>query len=262
MRRNSFWGWLWVVLGALYFFVPLYATLDFSLRMRRGELSLQAYQKVFDNPKFYETFSFSLQMALFTIVVSIILLVPTAYWVNLKVPQLRSAVELVTLLPFVVPPIIHVFGLLKTYGRIQVNPALYTPLFNTLLVGGYVVLAFPYMYRSIDTGLRAMDVRTLTEAAQSLGANWSTIMLRVILPNLRGALLSGAFLTFSIVMGELTLALYLYRPAFGPCMWQIGQNRAYEPAALAMLSLALTWASIALIQLFGRRRPGELVGAR
>ena len=66
-------------------------------------------------------------------------------------------------------------------------------------------------------------------------------------------------------MGELTLALYLYRPAFGPFMWQIGQNRAYEPAALAILSLALTWASIALIQVLGRGPRGQqaqLGGAR
>jgi len=64
-------------------------------------------------------------------------------------------------------------------------------------------------------------------------------------------------LTFSVVMGELTLALYLAWPAFGPFMYQIGQNRAYEPAALAIISLALTWLSIGLLQLLGRGKPGQ-----
>jgi putative spermidine/putrescine transport system permease protein len=265
MKRVNLWSWLWIVLGAVYLFLPLYATLDFSLRMRRGTLSLMSYERVFANPKFVETFSYSLQMAFFTILVSVLLLVPTAYWVNLRAPRLRPLVELITLLPFVVPPIVHVFGLLKAYGRVSMPAQLQNVYFNGLLVGAYVVLAFPYMYRAIDTGLRAIDVRTLTEAAQSMGAGWATILLRIILPNLRGALLSGAFLTFSIVMGELTLALYLFRPAFGPFMWQIGQNRAYEPAALAILSLALTWASIALIQVLGRGPRGQhaqLGGAR
>ena len=83
---------------------------------------------------------------------------------------------------------------------------------DILLVCGYVVLALPYFYRSVDTGLRAMDVRTLTEAAQSLGASWTTILLRIILPNLRTSLLSGALLTFATVIGELTLATFLARP--------------------------------------------------
>jgi putative spermidine/putrescine transport system permease protein len=123
---------------------------------------------------------------------------------------------------------------------------------NLLLMCGYVIAAMPYTYRSVDTGLRAIDVRTLTEAAQSLGAGWFTILFRVIFPNIRAALLSGAFLTFAIVIGEFTLASLLARPAFGPYLVYMGNNRAYEPAALAIISLSLTWAAIGVIQLIGR----------
>ena len=113
-------------------------------------------------------------------------------------------------------------------------------------------LALPYMYRAVDTGLRAIDVRTLTEAAESLGAGAATILFRVILPNVRSAMLSGAFLTFAIVIGEFTMASLLNRPAFGPYLQLIGANRAYEPAALAIIAFAVTWACMGLIQLFGR----------
>jgi len=104
------------------------------------------------------------------------------------------------------------------------------------------------MYRSIDTGLRAMDVRSLSEAAQSMGANFTTILLRVIFPNIRAALLSGALLTFAIVIGEVTLSSFLNRPAFGPYLWLLGQHRAYEPAALSFISFLLTWAARGIIQ--------------
>ena len=114
------------------------------------------------------------------------------------------------------------------------------------------------MYRAVDTGLRAIDVQTLTEAAQSLGASWPTILFRVIFPNVRVAVLGGAFLTFAIVIGELTLAQYLARPAFGPYLALMGQDRAYEPAALAIISFILTWGSIAIIQLLGRSAPGQI----
>lgn len=257
MRRGSLWSWLWIALGVLYFFVPLLATLLFSLRAKRGELGFTAYVNVFNDPRFFQTFFFSLQMALLTIAASVLLIVPTAYWVHLKLPRLRPYVEFVTLLPFVVPAIVLVFGLIKIYSRppLALTGSVLTT--NALLIAGYMVLALPYMYRAIDTGLRAIDVRTLTEAAQSLGANWPTILFRVIFPNVRVALLSGAFLTFAIVIGELTLAQYLARPAFGPYMALMGQDRAYEPSALAIISFALTWLSVALIGLLGRGAPGQ-----
>jgi len=44
-------------------------------------------------------------------------------------------------------------------------------------------------------------------------------MVRVIFPNLRSALLSGALLTFAIVVGEVTISSFLSRPAFGPYLW-------------------------------------------
>ena len=132
---------------------------------------------------------------------------------------------------------------------------------DLLLMFSYVTLALPYMYRAVDTGLRAIDVHTLTEAAQSLGAGWSTILLRVILPNVRVAVVSGAFLTFAIVIGEFTMASLLDRPAFGPYLQLIGANRAYEPSALAIISFAITWACMGFLQIFARRRsPGRWPG--
>ncbi len=257
--RIPFWSWLWFFLGALYFLLPLYGTLDFSLRMKRDALSLEAFQSAFSDPDFIKAFIFSNELAIITILVCLLLIVPTAYWIRLRLPQLRPIVEFITLMPFVIPAIILVFGLIRIYGSPLNLPLtsikLVDPLTNsdfgtnTLLVAGYVVLALPYMYRSVDAGLQAMDVRRLTEAAQSLGAGWPTIMLQVILPNLRTALLSGALLTFAIVVGEVTLASFLNRPTFGPYLWLLGQHLAYQPAALSFASFLLTWAAMGIIQL-------------
>ena len=108
------------------------------------------------------------------------------------------------------------------------------------------------MYRAIDTGLQSIDIRSLTEAAQSLGAGWPRIIVQVILPNVRVALLSGAFLTLAIVVGEFTIATFLARPAFGPYLSLLGQTKAYEPAAASIISFALTWMAMILIAFIGR----------
>lgn len=265
MKRNTLWGWLWTALGILYFFVPLYATLDFSLRAKKGQLSLLAYQRVLADPQFRQTLLFSLEMAVLTILVSLILIVPTAYWIRLRLPKLRPVIEFITLMPFVVPAIVLVFGLIRVYGGGFLPLTNFRAGTNTLLVAAYVILALPYMYRAVDTGLAAIDVRTLTEAAQSLGAGWGVILLRVIFPNLRSSLLSGAFLTLATVVGEYTIASFLVGiNAFGPYMSLIGQNKTYESSALAIISFALTWLFMGLIQFFGRGQPGQrqLVGAR
>jgi putative spermidine/putrescine transport system permease protein len=156
-------------------------------------------------------------------------------------------------MPFVVPAVVLIFGLVRLYGR----PPLVLTTTPAALIAGYVVLSLPYMYRSVDAGLRAVDVRTLTEAAQSLGANWVTVLTNVILPNLRVALLSGIFLTFAIVMGEFTFAALLSWPAFGPYIEEIGSMRAYTPQAVSVMSFAVTWLSIAAIQIIGRGAPGQ-----
>ena len=267
MRGSRLGSWIAVVLGTLYFVVPLVATFEFSLRMRRGVYSFDAYEVVFSDPRFFPqsiditqfhdaTFLYSTFAALATIVLGVLLVVPTAYWIQLRLPRLRGVVEFITLLPLVVPAIVIVFGYLRLYNSSSILP-LTASVWTTdlLLVFGYVTLALPYMYRSVDTGLRAIDVRTLTEAAQSLGAGWATILFKVIFPNVRVAVLSGAFLTFAIVIGEFTMASLLNRPAFGPYLQNIGANRAYEPAALAIIAFAITWSCMSLIQILSRFAP-------
>jgi putative spermidine/putrescine transport system permease protein len=248
-RRSSIAWWLVFIIGVFYFFLPLVATLEFSLRAKP---LFAAYTNSCADPGFFSSLLYSLVVGVVTIVASLALIVPTAYWVQLKVPRARSIVEFVTLLPFVIPPVVLVFGLIRVYSRPPV-PLTHTDIGSTLLlVFGYVVLSLPYMYRAVDTGLRSIDIRSLTEAAQSMGANWLTILWRIILPNLRVALLSGAFLTLAIVLGEFTIASFLARPAFGPYLSLLGNYKAYEPAAVSLISFGLTWLAMIVIAFLGR----------
>jgi putative spermidine/putrescine transport system permease protein len=253
MKTSKILAWVAIAIGCIYFFVPLIGTFEFSMRMRRGEYSFDAYETVFADTQFQHTFGFSMLMALFTIVIGMLLIVPTAYWVRLRLPQIRPVIEFITLMPLVIPAIVIVFGYLRLYNSSSWIPFTgSTQGTNILLVFSYITLSLPYMYRSVDTAMRTIDVRTLTEAAEILGAKWPTIMFRCIFPNVMSGVLSGAFITFAIVMGEFTMAALLNRPAFGPYLQLIGANRAYEPAALAVIAFAMTWLSMGLLQLVSR----------
>jgi putative spermidine/putrescine transport system permease protein len=255
-RGNKILSWFWIILGVLYFFLPLVATFIFSLKAKLHVLSFQAYANIFNDPMFISNFLYSVLWAVLTIIVGILLLVPTATLIRLRVPKMRSVVEFITLLPFVIPAIVFVFGLVRTFSQ----PPLLIVNSPAVLVAGYLVLAMPYMYRAVDTGLRSIDVKTLTEAGQSLGAGWGRILFDIILPNIRVAILSGSFLTFAIVIGELVLASYLAKPAFAPYMAYMIQQKAYEPAAMAIVSFALTWGALGIIQWVGRGSGQAQVG--
>lgn len=269
-RKVPVWSWVWFILGVFYFVMPLLATFEFSLSMERDVISFKAYERAFADNEFWRTFGYSVFLAAMTIIISIILIVPTAYWIRLRLPEARRIVEFITLLPFVIPAIILVFGLIREYSTpfhvpftdIYIGQPLTNFKFGTniLIIGGYMVLGLPYMYRSVDTGMRTVDVRTLTEAAQSLGANWFIVIARVILPNIRTALLSGSLLTFAIVVGEVVLASFLGVPAFGPYLFLLGQHYAYQPAALTFATFLLTWAAMGIIQLITGGQ-GQAAGA-
>lgn len=250
-------AWLIMIGALLYFFTPLVATGEVAFRAIGDAFSLEAFRRAFADPEFLRTFGESVINAVAAIVVSLLVIVPTAYWVTLKVPRLRPVIEFITLLPFVIPAVVLVFGLIRMYSRPPLAILGSYGSTRIVMICAYAALSFPYMYRSVDNGLRAINVLTLTEAAQSLGASWPTIVWRVIFPNLRIALLSGALLTFAIVMGELTVALFLGQHTFGPFLANYVRNFVAEPAALTVLAFAMTWGALGLISYLTRRQPGR-----
>jgi putative spermidine/putrescine transport system permease protein len=246
-------AWLLFGIAFVYLILPLVAMLWASLTTPRG-VTADAYVAVFSTPGFVEALLFSVRSGLITIVITTLLVVPTAYWVKLRLPHLRPVMEFFTLVPLVIPPILLTFGLIRFFNG--------TPFTNTgeglyvLLIGGYVVISFPFFYRAIDAGLQAIHVHVLTEAAQSLGAGWGTILLRVIFPNMIVAILNGSFITFAIVLGEFTISSLLSQPAFSPYMLDLSYREADQATALSIISFAFTWVSIILISIVGSRRAG------
>jgi putative spermidine/putrescine transport system permease protein len=254
-RRIAPSALVWIVLAAAYFMIPLFATFLFSIKdPQTGKCcSLAPYSEIVHDPEFWTTIRLSFRLALETIIVSLLLFVPTIYWVHLKLPRLRPVMGFMALIPFVIPPIILVVGLLKLFKDTLHMPFWFLGDPNLFLVGAYVVLAFPYTYFALDAGLRAIDVHTLTEASQSLGAGWTSTLLRVILPNIKVAAMAGAFLTLAIVMGEFTIASLSAFQTFPTYIQYINETKAYPAAAVTLMSFAITWLAMLSLLLIGRR---------
>ena len=252
-RRISSGAVVWLLVGAVYWLIPLVATLLFSLKKNETGTccTLSNYGEILHDPQFWKAIRISFVLALETIVISLVLLVPTVYWVHLKLPRLRPVIGFLALVPFVVPPIVLVVGLLDFYRG---SPQWFYAEPYGFLVAAYVILAFPYIYFALDAGFRAIDIHTLTEASHSLGAGWLTTITRVIIPNVKGAAIAGALLTLAIVMGEYTIASLATFDTFPVYIQYINQNKAFPAAAVTLLSFGITWAAMVALALGGRRR--------
>jgi putative spermidine/putrescine transport system permease protein len=246
-------AFLWLLLGVAYFFIPLLATMLFSLKSNQTGhcCTLANYSWVIHSHAFWHSLKISSLLALETIVISLLLFVPTIYWVHLKLPKLRPVIAFLALIPFVVPPIVMVVGLLRFFKG---TPSWFYAEPWGFLAGAYVILAFPYMFFSLDAGFRSIDVHTLTEASQSLGARWTTTLVKVILPNIRAAALAGSFLTLAIVMGEFTIANLSAFHTFPIFIQYVNESQGFPAASLTLLSFGITWAAMGSLLLVGRKR--------
>jgi putative spermidine/putrescine transport system permease protein len=238
---------------AAFFLIPIYAMVAFSFQgVQPGTHSLAAWKQITSYPGLAGAIEITLELAVITAVVMLVLLVPTMIWVRLRVPRLARVMEFLCLLPLTIPAIVLVVGLAPVYRQIRIHIGLSA----LMLFGVYVVLALPYAYRALVTGLDAIDARTLAEAARSLGGSWFTVMVRVIVPNLWQAVLNATLLTVALVLGEFTVASLLLYTNLQVALYDISRGSLNAGVLFSTSAAALLFAFILLFVLsyVGRRR--------
>jgi putative spermidine/putrescine transport system permease protein len=246
-RSYPVWRWIILILAGLYFLIPLYAAFQFT--------GMSAFGQVFSQVGFSDALMLSLKLAVITTVLTLVLMVPTTIYVHLRLPAIRPLLESITILPIVIPPVVLILGVL------DVSPANLkgTPYLLALV---YVVLAMPFAYRTLDAGLRALDLKTLVDASNSLGAGWTSTLWRVILPNLRTAVLSATVLTVALVLGEFTMASLDQYQTFPVWIVNFDQTSGPVSVAASLFALFVTWILLLAITMIGSRRARRLGGGQ
>ena len=259
-RLNLFRYVVFTVFG-LFFLLPLLAMARFSLEApnKLGTWSLSAWKEIasYQNtgiPPLLSAVEITLELAVITSAVMLVLLVPTMIWVRLRVQWLARTIEFLCLLPLTIPAIVLVVGLGEIYNRIQ-----RISLSALMLFWVYVILALPYAYRALAAGLNAIDVETLSEAARSLGASWFTVIVRVIAPNMRQGILNAVLLTWSLVLGEFTIAYLLLYTNLQVELYSISRNtpNASVLFSTSLAALLFVFVLLMILSYAGRRRRGQ-----
>ncbi|MBL3680981.1 ABC transporter permease subunit [Leucobacter aridicollis] len=233
--------------------------LEFTLRNTAGGHDLSHWAALFDPDKArgYRVLAQGIQNSLLLAVISLgivlVLFFPTIVLVHLRFPRLQRALDLLTVLPIAIPAIVLVVGFAPIYRVIgqAVGSGVWT------LALAYGVLVLPFAYRAIASDLTGMDARVRAEAARSLGAGWTTVLVRVIAPGVRRGLLAASLITIAIVLGEFTVSSLLNRVTLQTALLQISKSDPFVAVAVALISLVGAFVLLLIVSATGgppRRR--------
>lgn len=250
-----------MVLFATYFFLPLLAMLQFSIKGREAEgggITFDSYRALVQDDDLRSAIFSSLLLALLTVLVMVVLLVPTMIWVRLRVPRMSRIVEFLCLLPLTVPPLVIVVGIANVYTWV----GYFLGSSPQVLVFAYVILVLPYSYRSIDSSLQAIDVITLSEAARSLGAGWTTVITRIVMPNVVSGILGAGFIAIALVLGEFVFASLLHYDTMPVALAAIYKSDARTAIAGAFASIVLVSMLLLGLSYFNRNKTLDFGGRK
>lgn len=236
-----------MILGFLFFIVPIVSSVLFSIQVGDGTYTLDAYFRMLRDPLMLKSVWLSAQMTILTVAIILFLMVPTVTWIYIRAPKARRVVEFITILPLTIPPIVTGLGILNSMPSFLLN----TPYLMALIYG---VLTMPYTFRSLDNGLNSIDVRTLVDAARGLGATWKQVLFNIIAPNIKSAIFGAVFLGVALVLGEFVIASVLLWETLPVWMSNIGLQDAEGAVALSVMSLTFVWLLLMILSLLDRKK--------
>ena len=250
VMRKKFDVPLIVTLSILGFFVfvPMLSAFEFSIRTPlKGGYGWDQYLWAIREEDFFHYIFRSGWLATVTVLITLFILVPTMTWMHLSESKIRSFIDGISLLPLVIPVVAFAVGAQISFPEFVQNTVLELPFF-------YFVLALPYAYRTLDIGLSAIPLKTITEAARSAGANWFRSIFSVIVPVIRGAVMATIALTFALSLGEYTLTVLLHWDTFPTWVTYVAQDNILGAIAISMMSLVIPFGILTLITIFAPER--------
>jgi putative spermidine/putrescine transport system permease protein len=149
----------------------------------------------------------SIGIALATLACTLVLGIPAAYALARAQSRWTRWFEELLTLPIAVPGLATALALILLWGQWRDFRASWV-----FILVGHVLFTLPFMVRSVLAVMLAVDLRTLEEAAASLGGGFGHRFFNVVLPNVMPGVLAGALMVVTLSMGEFNLTWMLHTP--------------------------------------------------
>jgi len=210
-RGARFWAQLaFTLLVCAFLIVPAVMSVlagiteNFFVGLKSG-LTLRWIGEVWE--LYAHTIYLSLGIALACLAATLVLGVPAAYVLARSQNRWTRAFEELLVLPVAVPGLATALALILLYGQMREFRASWT-----FILVGHVLFTLPFMVRSVVAVMAAIDLKTLEDAAASLGATFRQRFFNVVLPNARPGIIAGSLMVVTLSMGEFNITWMLHTP--------------------------------------------------
>jgi len=162
-------------------------------------VTTQWYRDVAADPSFRRAFASSLAVVAITCAACAVIGLPLAYAVfRAENRRVRAFARVLYQLPIALPPLVLAFGFILVFSS-DTLPWLGS---IWLLAAGHVVLALPYFLQTVVADMQRLGLRTLEDAAESLGSRGPQRFAHIVLPALRQSILAGLIIVAALSIGE------------------------------------------------------------
>lgn len=196
-----------LALTLLFFYLPIFYIILFSFNDSRsltkfGGFSLRWYEKMFSDSTMMETVFYTVIIAVLATVISTVVGTVTAIGLSKSKKIVQTMVERVNDLPVMNPEIVTAISLLMFFSILSVRKG-----FGTLLIA-HIMFCIPYVMLSVTPKLRSLDPN-LIDAAMDLGATPFQALIKVIVPQIRPGIISGALIAFTMSFDDFIISYFV-----------------------------------------------------
>lgn len=201
---------IYLMLIMAFFYLPILYVVFFSFNDSKSlsnftGFSLQWYQKMFANRTIMESIGYTVACALIATTVSTFVGTITAIGLSKSRKILKEAIDQVNNLPMLNPDIVTAIGFMLFFTSLRIKTGFVT------MVLAHIAFCIPYVILSVMPKLRSLDPN-ITEAALDLGCTPIQALYKVIIPQIKTGIISGALVAFSMSFDDFVISLFTTGP--------------------------------------------------
>ena len=205
-KKTSVGSKIILTLTMLFFYLPILYIIVFSFNDSRSltkfsGFSLRWYEKMFADSTMMEAVLYTVIIALIATVVSTVVGTITAIGLSKSRKVVQKMVERINDLPVMNPDIVTAISLLMFFSVLSVKKG-----FGTLLLA-HIMFCIPYVMLSVTPKLRSLDPN-LIDAAMDLGATPFQALTKVIVPQIKPGIVSGALIAFTMSFDDFVISYF------------------------------------------------------
>ncbi len=247
-KKKTFWehfsSW-YLVIVLLFIYVPIAYVVLFSFNESKSlykftGFSLRWYENMFNDRTMMQSVYYTVVVAVIATAVSTVVGTLTAIGLSKSRKIVRSLVLEVNNLPVMNPDIVTAIGLMLLFISVKVQLSLLT------LILAHVTFCIPYVILTVMPKLRQLD-DNVAEAAMDLGATPRQALVKVILPQIYPAVLSGALIAFSMSFDDFVISFFTAGVGINNISMYVYSMKRYNPSVNALSTLIVVVVTVILV---------------